>query len=163
MSITIKGPLFRFVFERIAYGKIPIASEMTALVQLAEVVAGADLDVNVKENAVLESLVVQLARRGRVGTDDISRLARLPIDREERRSLCADLASQLDSREMRELAYTFAYLLLVADFEASPVAVEALEDVEAALGIDRSRASELALFIAELVTPGFEEQAHAHP
>jgi hypothetical protein len=156
VSIRIDEPTFRLVFEQITAGTLPTAREVAAIVQLAEMVAGADLDENPEERDLLETLIRYLAQLTGISRRSIPRLGRLPGDPEERRPLCSALAGRLSSKESRELAFAFSYLLVVTDLELAPVELEALDDVQQSLEIDDNRASELAITVAELVTPGTE-------
>jgi hypothetical protein len=153
MGIEVTDAQFRVLVDRIALGNIPNAREVTAIVQLGELVSEADLYENLSERSLRETLTRHLCGWTGVAPESIPFVARLPIDREERRPMCAELARDLP-RSSRELAFVFAYLLLVTDFEVAPVEIEALEDIVDALGIGETRAKELATLVAELVTPG---------
>jgi hypothetical protein len=63
------------------------------------------------------------------------------------------LASQLRSAASRELAYTIAYVLTVADVDIAPEESAFIEQLATALGIEPDRADELAAAIAASITP----------
>jgi hypothetical protein len=65
----------------------------------------------------------------------------------------ASLAKQLTARASRELAYTVAYVLTIADLDMAPEEDEFIERLRAALDIERGRAEELASSVANAITP----------
>jgi hypothetical protein len=163
MSIMVGEATFRRVFEQIAPHAAPSARELSAIVQFAELVAGADFKTDPSEHDLLESLIEHLAALTEISPRSIARIGQLPSDAEERQPVCTALASRLGTTELRELAFAFAYLVVVTDHELAPAEIEALDDAQQALEIDDDRATELTLTIAELVTPGIavrEEPRH---
>jgi hypothetical protein len=63
------------------------------------------------------------------------------------------LAAQLASPASRELAYTIAYVLTVADVDIAPEESAFIEKLRAALRVDSDRADDLAAQIAAAITP----------
>jgi hypothetical protein len=63
----------------------------------------------------------------------------------------------------RELAFTLAYLMVVADFELGPTEGELLEELRDALLIEKARAADLAAEVSELVTPGVRAELEGGP
>src|SRR5690606_36163290 len=69
----------------------------------------------------------------------------------------------LMTRRSRELAYVYAYLLVVSDEQISRVEGRFLEDLQRELGISDERAAELAATSAEQVTPDAAELGTYEP
>ncbi len=63
------------------------------------------------------------------------------------------LAQQLVTQPSRELAYTIAYVLTVADVDIAPEESEFIENLRAALRIEPDRADALAAEIGAAITP----------
>lgn len=130
------------------------ADEAAAVVQIAELAVGVDLEEGAEERALLQQIKRHVCAIGGISPDDVPEVSPLPLDDEERRAWCARLARRLASRGARELAYVLAYLCIAGDLELAPVEGSLIEDLQRALDIDNARADELVEAVAELATPG---------
>jgi hypothetical protein len=130
------------------------ADEATAVVQIAELAIGVDLEEGAEELALLRQVKRHVCAIGGISPDDVPAVSPLPLDAEERRAWCAQLAHRLDSNGARELAYVLAYLCIAGDLELAPVESSLIVDLQGALDIDNARADELVEAVAVLATPG---------
>lgn len=65
----------------------------------------------------------------------------------------AELAGRISTPAARELAYTMAYVLTIADYQAAPEENVFMEKLRGALKISTDRAADLAQRVAEAITP----------
>ena len=154
MSIALDNRNFGRLLDIVMPGASPNPAEARAVLHIAQLAAGIDLDDDLAERGLLGTLTVLLCDAAMIPLDSVRPLSPLPIDAEERRAQIASLAGRLVSTESRELAYILAYLLIVADLELAPVESDLLDDLRRALWIDGDRAGELAAEVSVLVTPG---------
>jgi hypothetical protein len=154
MSIALDTSTFGRLLDLVMPGTSPDPTEARAILQIAQLAAGVDLDEDTAEHGLLGALTLQLCAIARIPISSVGRLSPLPIDAEERHAQLASLASRLVTTRSRELAYIVAYLLIVVDLELAPVETELLEELRRALWIEGRRADILAAAVSELVTPG---------
>lgn len=137
------------------------ADEATAVVQIAELAVGVDLEVDVDEHALLQQVKRHVCAIGGISPDDVPEVSPLPLDGEERRAWCERLAGPLVTTGSRELAYVLAYLVVAGDLELAPVEGSLIDDLQHALELSDARADEIVEAAAELATPGAAEEAVA--
>lgn len=128
--------------------------EATAVIQIAELAVGVDLEEDTEEHALLQQVKRHVCAIGGIVSDDVPEVSPLPLDGEERRAWCARLARPLVTNGGRELAYVLAYLCVVGDLELAPVEGSLIYDLQHALDISDARSDELVEMAAELATPG---------
>lgn len=131
--------------------------EVQAIARVAYLTAEIDFFEDEDEQRTLNEIGDQLWSIAGLPREPIEPVSPLPIDEEERRWRIADLAGRLMTRRSRELAYVYAYLLVVSDEQISRVEGRFLEDLQRELGISDERAAELAATSAEQVTPDAAE------
>ena len=121
-----------------------------AILCIAQLVAGADDRENPEETRVLDEITAQLAAHARTplavtrayASDDYERLEKI-----------REIGARLTTPQTRELAYAIAYAVTISDLELAPAESEALADLAVAVGISDDRSGELAVAVAQAVTP----------
>lgn len=131
--------------------------EVQAIARVAYLTAEIDFFEDDAERRTLDEIGDQLWSIAGLPREPIEPVSPLPIDDEERRWRIRELAAQLMTRRSRELAYVYAYLLVVSDVQLARVEGRFLDDLQRELGISDDRAAELAATSAEHVTPGAAE------
>ena len=154
MSIVLDALTFGRLLDLVMPGAGPTPAEVRAILQLAQLAAGIDLDDDDAERSLLGALTRRLCASAEIPVSSVPVLSPLPGDAEERNAQIGALASQLVTAPSRELAFVVAYLLIVSDLELAPLELELLEALRRALCIDGSRATDLLAEASELVTPG---------
>lgn len=166
MNIALDTTTFGRLLDIVMLGTSPSPTETRAILQIAQLAAGVDLDDDDDEHGLLGSFTYRLCTLARIPISSVPALSPLPIDDEERNALISSLANRVVTTDGRELAFIVAYLLIVSDLELAPVETELLENLRCALWIERDRAAELLAEASELVTPGARTElqgAPAHP
>ena len=106
-------------------------------------------------------MLTQLARHvcanAGIDLDRVPPASPLPIDGEERAAWITRIASGLRTAGVRELAYVVVYLVTVADLEIAPAESAFLDQLRDALDIANDRASDIAVTVSSMLTPGTEE------
>jgi len=154
--IALDSKTFSRLLDIVMLGANPSPTEARAILQIAQLAAGVDLDDDPDEHELLSTLRRHLCMLADIPISSVPVLSPLPGDSEERSALVQQLACRVVTTSGRELAFTVAYLLIVADLELAPVEVELLEGLRRALWIDDGRAAELLVEASELVTPGLQ-------
>jgi tellurite resistance protein len=121
-----------------------------AILGIAQLVAGADDKEDAEEVMVLDELTAQITALAG-GPLDVPRA--YANDDYERLEKIREIGGQLTTPQTRELAYAIAYAVTISDFELAPAETEFLADLAVALGIPDSRTGELAVAVAQAVTP----------
>jgi tellurite resistance protein len=134
--------------------------EARAVLRIAYLAVEADLDEDADELAVFDMLSAQICAVAGIPLVPGAPLRRVPMDDEERITRIRALRGQLPSRASRELAYAFAYLVVVSDIELAPIETTFLRELRETFGISSSRGGDLATMVAEIVTP---RQREARP
>jgi hypothetical protein len=158
MSIALDTLTFGRLLDIAMIGSSPSPTETRAILQIAQLAAGVDLDDDTAEHGLLGALMYRLCALAEIPISSVPVLSPLPIDAEERNALISSLANRVVTTGGRELAFTVAYLMIIADLELAPVETELLEGLRRALWIDRGRAAELLAEVSELVTPGVRSE-----
>lgn len=127
-------------------------SDVEVIGQIAFLTAEIDLDESIEELAMLQALNRSLWRLIGAEPQPIIPISPLPVDDEERARWLRELVPQLTSGDARELAYAAAYLAVVSDLELAPVEIVLLGELQRALGLDGTRAVELAEAAARTLT-----------
>jgi hypothetical protein len=154
MSIALDTQTFGRLLDLVMLGSSPSPTEARAILQIAQLAAGVDLDDDDDERGLLGTLRRQVCVLADIPVSSIPVLSPLPGDAEERTAIVRALASRVVTTAGRELAFVVAYLLAIVDLELAPVEVELLEELRRALWIEPGRAAELLVEASEIVTPG---------
>lgn len=119
-------------------------SDARAILGICALVSGADDKSDADEDSVLGEIAGHLGPPipNVYAGDDLERLEKI-----------REIGAQLSSQGTRELAYTLAYAVAIADLELAPAESEFLADLAVALGLSDARADELAAVCAQAVTP----------
>jgi len=156
--IALDSKTFSRLLDIVMLGANPSPTEARAILQIAQLAVGVDLDDDADEHELLGTLRRHLCSLADIPMSSIPALSPLPGDSEERSALIHQLACRVVTTAGRELAFTVAYLLVVVDLELAPVEVELLEGLRRALWIEPGRAAELLVEASELVTPGLQSE-----
>lgn len=159
-SMQLDAVTFRTIAKRILSPASALTSdEAVAVIHAAQVTAGVDRLENAEEQSLLRQVARHVAAIAGVAPDAIPPASPLPLDDEEWRAWIDRLAGALHAPGASELAYVLAYLVTIADVEIAPVESSFLDELRAALGIDRDRAADLVVMVSSLVTPGLADEA----
>jgi len=168
MSIALDTQTFGRLLDLVMLGSSPSPTEARAILQIAQLAAGVDLDDDIDERGLLGTLRRQVCVLADIPVSSVPVLTPLPGDAEERAAIVRTLASRVVTTAGRELAFVVAYLLAVVDLELAPVEVDLLEELRRALWLEPGRAAELLVGASEIVTPGVQGEpgepdgVHAH-
>lgn len=158
--MDIDAATFRAIAKRLLpRDRALSADEATAIVQLLQLVIGADLDEVADERQLLPRLTRYVSALGGIDPEGVPPVSPLPLDAEERTIWVQRLARQLVSTGPCELAYVLSYLLAIGDLEVAPVELTLIDELQRALGIDDDRASDLVATVSAMVTPEAEPEA----
>jgi len=161
MSIALDTRTFGRLLEIVMPDRCLSPHEARTIVHIAQLAAWIDFDDDTVEGGLLGTVTRELCAAAGVPPSSITPLSPLPIDAEERLARIGQLAGWLVTTDARELAFTLAYLMIVADFELAPTEGELLEELRDALLIEKARAADLAAGVSELVTPGVQAELDA--
>jgi hypothetical protein len=152
MAIELDDARFRKIIDATLVDRID-ASEIRAVITVAQLAASIDLDDDPGEQALLGALTHRLCELGGIDADSIGPLSPVPTDDEERAACLERLAPELASPGARELAYVLAYLMIAVDLELAPIEAVFLDELLRKLHIAPERAGELVEMVSEIVTP----------
>jgi hypothetical protein len=155
--MEIDVPAFRRIANAVTPGMPSLGvGEARAIAQLTWLAANADWKVFPEERSMRVELARYVCSLGGISLDDVPPPAPMPPpeDREGRHAWIASICERLATAAARELAYVVTYLLVVGDHELAPVESELVGELQAVLRISDERASDLAAYAVEQVTPG---------
>jgi hypothetical protein len=157
MTIEIDDTNFRQILD-VTLGSQPIGPpEARTVLQLAQLAASIDLDDDPDERTLLRALTTRLCAAVGIPAGSVPVLSPVPIDDEERTARIEALVRRLPTTGARDLAFAFAYLIIVSDLELAPLEDSLLQRLPRALTIPEDRASALIEAVARIVTPGEAE------
>jgi tellurite resistance protein len=160
MSIAVDQTSLRRIVERIAPGVELTRAEAETILHIAQLTAGADDESQPQEHAMLQAIAQHIGGMVGIKPDELYMIPKVPDER-ARAARLRWLASQLGGRSTRELAYTLAFLVSIADLELVPAETTALEEFQFALGLSYRRAMDLVVTLSELVEGGRDQQPYA--
>lgn len=146
MSIAVDQTRLRRIFESLLPGARLDRAQAATLLQIAQVAAGIDRRDEAEERQMLHAMAQQVGLK----PAELRPIPPLP-DAESRAAWLTALARDLKTPGARELAFALAFLMSVADLELAPVETESLEELQRALGVDHRRATDLVVFLTEVV------------
>ncbi len=153
MSIALDQTRLRQIMETVLQGSSLDRAQATTILQFAQLAAGVDLDDDPAEQAILQTLAQQIASVLGTKPDDVLPIPPLP-DEDARLHWLGALASELETRGARELAFVLAFLVSVADLDLNALEMSSLEELQRVLGVDEQRATDLVVFVTETVASG---------
>lgn len=109
---------------------------------------------------MLQAIAQQIGGTVGIEPGELHLIPKVP-DEEARAARLRRLASQLGARSTRELAYTLAFLVSIADLELVPAETTALEEFQFALGLSHRRAMDLVVTLSEIIEGGGDQRPHA--
>jgi tellurite resistance protein len=160
MSIAIDQTRLRRIVERLAPGLTLTRDEGETILQIAQLAAGADEESHPQEHAVLQQVAQHIGSAIGIDVGELHMIPKIP-DEEARAGRLERLANRLDARRTKDLAYTFAFLVSIADLELVPAETKALEEFQLALGVSDRRAMDLVVMLSEIIEGGHAPRPHA--
>lgn len=157
MSIAVDQSRLRSIVHTVMPGTKLGRSEAATILQMAQIAAGVDLDPTTDEDPAERATLQAIAQHvcSMVGLPREEVLPIPPVrDEHVRLSWLSSLASRLETRGARELAFSLAFLVSVSDLQLTREETAALEDVQRALELDHRRATDLVVLLSEIVAGG---------
>lgn len=124
-----------------------------AILQIVRVAAGVAPEGQVEKSAALQAIAHRVYAIAGLNAEVVLPTEAVYDEASGPGSLDA-LADQLRSPGTRDLAYTLAFLVSIADLELAAAETSTLEEFQRALGIDHRRATDLVILLAEIVAGG---------
>lgn len=160
MSIAVDQTRLR----RIVRALLPRASlgrtEAMSVVQFIQLAAGLEHEDAPAEHAMMQTIAQQVGSLAGLEPGDL-----LPIpyvdDERTRSHWLGSLAALLTTPGARELTYVLAFIVTVADLELTALERAALDEFQRALALDDRRATDLVVFVTDVV--GVEEELPVRP
>jgi hypothetical protein len=149
MSIAVDQTRLRRITENILAGSTLGRTEVVTILEIAQLAAGVEPTDDPTAHATLQAVAQHVGSAGGLKPGELQEIPRMPD--EARGAYLGSLASQLDTRAARELAYAVAFLVSVADLRLTPDEKTALEAFQHALGLDHRRATDLVVLVSETV------------
>lgn len=136
-------------------GEHPLSpSAADAIVKVAWLAIDADMMEDAEELASIEAISDAVrAKAGVSAGEPLASIEDIPTDDEEIERRLEQLMAELPDRWSRELAYAFAHVLTVVDYEISPSEDAMLVHMRECFGLVDERANELAAMALETVQP----------
>ncbi len=154
VSIAVDQTRLRRILREILPDRSLAPNEAHAILQFVQLAAGLDSDDQAQEHMVVQA-IVQLVRsvsefEPGLEPDELLPIPTLPDD-DARLHWFGAIAKQLRSHGARELAYAFAFLVLVGDLVLTTEEHTGLEELQRVLEIDHRRATALTVCVTEIV------------
>jgi len=153
MSIAVDQSRLRRIVQTILGGESLDLAQVTTILEIAQLAAGIEAEDNPAEHQTLQAVAEQVGSLIGLEPGELLPIPAIP-DEDARGALLRSLAKQLETRAARELAYTVAFLVSVSDLRLTPAETSELEAFQHALGLDYRRATDLTVFVAEVVNAG---------
>ncbi len=153
MSIAVDQTRLRRIVETILAGATLERAEVLAILELARLAAGVELEDDPEEHAALQAVAQHVGSLAGLKPGELLAMTQMPDD-EARSAWLGSLTSQLQTRGARELAYAVAFLVSVADLRLTPAEKTALEAFQYALGLEHRRATDLVVLVSEIIDAG---------
>jgi hypothetical protein len=150
MGIAVDQQRLRRIVETLLPRGRVDRSEAITILQFVQLAAGVDRVDDPIEHSIMQSIAQTVSNLAGLRVDDVQPIPPLE-DGRGRRQWLHRLASQLTSRAARELTYALVFLTSVADLRLTPAERDALEEFQHALGLDYQRATDLVVFLTEVV------------
>jgi hypothetical protein len=129
----------------------PAAAE--AIIEVAWIAVDADQDEEPEELAALDAIAAAVRKKAGVAAGPVVHDAEIPTDDEALERRLEQLMASLPDKWSRELAYVFAHILAIADFQISPNEDGFLVIARDTFGIEDDRAAELTTKVVEGLQP----------
>jgi tellurite resistance protein len=149
-SIAVDQTKLRRMVQSILAGHRLNQHEATTVLRIAQLAAGSDHVEEPAEHSVLQAIAQQVYSLVGVEPDEVSAIPPLD-DHDARISWFRAVASQLDCRAARELAFAMAFLVSVSDLKLEPAEHESLEELQLVLGVDDRRATDLVVHLTAIL------------
>lgn len=150
MAIAIDQAKLRRIADEILQGEQLDRGEVSQVLTIAQLAAGADHDEQPAEHALLQAIAQHILSR--IGLKLGELYAIPPLETPEARiEWFRALSAGLKSRAARELAFAMAFLVSIADLELVGSEHECLETLQQALEVDHRRATDLIVMLTEMI------------
>jgi hypothetical protein len=150
MAIAVDQQRLRRIVETLLpRGRVDRPEAITIL-QFVQLAAGVDRVDDPIEHSIMQSIAQAVSNLAGLRVDEVQPIPLLDDER-GRTQWLHRLASQLTSRAARELTYALVILTSVADLRLTSDERDALEEFQHALGLDYQRATDLVVFLTEVV------------
>ncbi len=150
MTIAIDQTKLRRIIETVLAGESLNRDQGTALLQIAQLAAGADETEQRVERALLQALAQRISSL--TGVQFAELIAIPPIEGfRARMSRFRALAAVLQTRAARELGFALAFLIAISDLELQRAEHDTLEELQQALGVDHVRATDLVVKLTDVI------------
>lgn len=150
MSIAVDQTRLRKIVTTLLGCSTLTRNDGETILEIAQLAAGIEPEEDPAEHATLQAIAQQVGALVGFKPGELQPIPEIP-DEDARRAYLRALARQLSTQTTRELAYTLAFLVSVADLRLTPEEHTNLELFQHALGVDYSRATDLAIFASEIV------------
>lgn len=160
MSIAADQTRLRRIVEHVAPGVSLKRREAETILQIAQLAAGADDASHPQEHLMLQAIAQQIGATVGMEPGELHLIPKAPEER-ARAAQLRRLAARLGANATRELAYTFAFLVAIADLELVPAETMALEEFQFALGLSHRRATDLVVMLTEIIEGGRGSRPYA--
>lgn len=150
MSIAVDQQRLRTIVETLLPSGGLDEPEAITVLQFVQLAAGADRVDDPIEHSVMESIAQMVSGLAGLPMDEVQPFP--PVDDDvARQRWLQRLGGQLLSRAARELTYALVFLTSVADLQLTAEERDALEEFQHALALDDKRATDLVVFLTDVV------------
>ncbi len=150
MTIAIDQSKLRSIIDTSLAGESLNREEGTALLQIAQLAAGADETEQPIERALLQAIAQRISLL--TGIQHAELMAIPPIQGfQARMARFRVLAAALQSRGARELAIALAFLVAISDLDLQSAERDTIEELQYVLGVDHRRATDIIVQLTDII------------
>jgi len=150
MTFAIDQSKLRRITETMLAGEGLNREEGAALLQIAQLAAGADDAEQRVERALLQAIAQRICSLNGVHPAEL--IAIPPIQGfEARMARFRALATTLQTRAARELGFALAFLVAISDLDLQSSEHAILEELQHALGVDHRRATDIVVALTDII------------
>lgn len=150
MTIAIDQSKLRRIIETVLAGENLSREKGIALLQIAQLAAGADETEQRVERALLQAMAQRISSL--TGAQFAELIAIPPIEGfRARMARFRALAAVLHTRAARELGFALAFLMAISDLQLQRAEHDTLEELQQALGVDHRRATDIVVQLTDII------------
>lgn len=150
MAIAIDQIRLRTIVQKLLPSATLERAEAMLMLEFIQLAAGADPTHDLAEHSVMQCIAQKVSALAGLRTGELLPIA--PIDDPAARThWLHSLGAQLRTRQLRELTYAFVFLIELADSTLTSRERDALDEFQEALEIDDDRATDLVVYLTDLV------------
>lgn len=150
MSIAVDQQRLRTIVETLLPSGRLDRSEAITMLQFVQLAAGVDRVDDPIEHSIMQSIAQAVSGLAGMRIEEVQPIPPLG-DEHGRLQWLRRLGSQLPSRAARELTYALVFLTSVADLQLTSAERDALEEFQHALALEHQRATDLVIFLTDVV------------